>query len=45
LKLEGDLKFADSAMDEALVLYKKCLEIDPLNEYVVANIGLIYMMR
>jgi hypothetical protein len=32
-------------MDEALELYKQSLEIDPLNEYVVANIGLIYMMR
>lgn len=45
LKTEGDLKFADSNLDEALELYKQCLEIDPLNEYVIGNIGLIYMMK
>ena len=45
LKTEGDLKFSDSNLDEALELYKQCLEIDPLNEYVIGNIGLIYMMK
>jgi len=45
LKQEGDLKFAESNLDEAIVKYTECLEIDPENEYVVANLGLIYMMK
>lgn len=45
LKQEGDLKFADSALDEAIEIYNQCLELDPLNEYVVGNLGLIYMMK
>jgi tetratricopeptide (TPR) repeat protein len=45
LKAEADLKFAESNLDEAVKLYEDCLEIDPQNEYVYANLGLIYMMR
>ncbi len=32
-------------MDEAVTKYNECLELDPENEYVVANLGLIYMMK
>lgn len=45
IKQEGDIKFSESNLDEALVIYEQCLELDPLNEYVMANIGLIYMMK
>lgn len=45
LKQEGDIKFAESSLDEAVQKYNECLEIDPQNEYVIANLGLIYMMK
>ncbi|TNV72933.1 hypothetical protein FGO68_gene17061 [Halteria grandinella] len=45
LKTDGDLQFANSNLDEAAELYRECLEIDPLNEYVLANMGLIYLMK
>jgi tetratricopeptide (TPR) repeat protein len=45
IKNEADLKFAESNLDDATELYKKCLEADPSNEYVYANLGLIYMMK
>lgn len=45
LKTDGDLQFAHSNLDEAAELYRECLEIDPLNEYVLANMGLIYLMK
>jgi tetratricopeptide (TPR) repeat protein len=32
-------------LDEAIEKYNECLELDPENEYVVANLGLIYMMK
>jgi len=45
LKQEGDIKFTESSLDEALEIYNNCLEIDPDNEFVYANMGLIYMMK
>lgn len=45
LKQEGDIKFAESNLEEATSLYEQCLEIDPTNEYIFANLGLIYMMK
>ena len=39
------MKFAESSLDEAIAIYNQCLEDDPENEYVIANLGLIYMMR
>ena len=45
LKIDGDIKFAESNLEEATKLYEHCLEIDPTNEYIYANLGLIYMMK
>lgn len=45
LKQEGDLKFAESNLEEATRLYTECLEVDPTNEYIFANLGLIAMMK
>ena len=44
-KQEGDTKFAESSLDEAAKLYLECLEDDPANEYIFANLGLIFMMK
>lgn len=44
-KLEADCRFAESNVEEATTLYEECLQLDPLNEYVYANLGLIYMMK
>lgn len=45
LKFDADLKFAESNLGEATELYTQCLEIDPHNEYVIANLGLIALMK
>jgi tetratricopeptide (TPR) repeat protein len=45
MKLEADIKFAESNLEDATRLYEQCLETDPGNEYVYANLGLIYMMK
>jgi tetratricopeptide (TPR) repeat protein len=45
MKAEADLKFAESNLEEATSMYEQCLEIDPTNEYIYANLGLIAMMR
>lgn len=45
LKLDGDICFARNHLDEALENYKKALESDPDNEYVLSNIGVIYLKR
>lgn len=45
LKFDADLKFAESNLGEATELYTQCLEIDPQNEYVIANLGLIALMK
>jgi len=44
-KVEGDTLFAEGDLDGALVKYQESLEIDPLNEYAYANIGVINMKR
>lgn len=37
--------FARNLMDEALEKYFKALELDPVNEYALSNIGVIYLKR
>jgi len=45
MKAEADLKFAESNLEEAIRMYEECLEVDPTNEYIYANLGLIALMR
>jgi tetratricopeptide (TPR) repeat protein len=45
MKLQGDILFARNIMDESLEKYFKALELDPLNEYALSNIGVIYLKR
>ena len=45
MKTEADILFAETKLDQANELYEQCLEIDPSNEYIYANIGLIHMMK
>ena len=45
MKNDADLKFAESNLEEATSLYLQCLEVDPTNEYIFANLGLIYLMK
>lgn len=44
-KLQGDICFARNNLDESLKHYTKAIEIDPLNEYALSNIGVIYLKR
>ena len=45
MKLQGDILFARNLMDESLEKYFKALELDPMNEYALSNIGVIYLKR
>ena len=45
LKFQGDTKFYDENIDIALAKYQEALEVDPVNEYALGNIGLIYMKK
>jgi tetratricopeptide (TPR) repeat protein len=45
VKLSGDLAFARNQLDEALENYRKALELDVTNEYVLSNISVIYLKR
>ena len=45
IKFQGDALFYQENFDGALAKYSEALERDPNNEYALANIGLIYMMR
>jgi len=45
IKFQGDALFYSEDYDGALIKYHESLEKDPFNEYAIANIGAIYMMR
>ena len=44
-KLQGDLFFARNMLNESMETYLKALELDPMNEYALSNIGVIYLKR
>ena len=44
-KFQGDALFYQEDYDGALAKYDEALEIDPNNEYALANKGIIYMLR
>jgi tetratricopeptide (TPR) repeat protein len=45
IKLQGDIFFARNLLNESLEQYFKALEMDPMNEYALSNIGVIYLKR
>ena len=45
IKFQGDALFYQEDLDGALAKYLEALEKDPFNEYAIANIGAIYMMK
>lgn len=45
IKLQGDILFARNLLNESLEQYFKALELDPMNEYALSNIGVIYLKR
>ena len=45
IKFQGDALFYQEDLDGALAKYEEALEKDPFNEYAIANIGAIYMMK
>jgi tetratricopeptide (TPR) repeat protein len=45
IKLQGDIFFARNLLNESLEQYLKALEMDPMNEYALSNIGVIYLKR
>lgn len=45
VKLQGDILFARNLLNESLEKYFEALELDPMNEYALSNIGVIYLKR
>lgn len=45
IKFQGDALFYQENLDAALEKYEEALERDPNNEYCLANISVIYMMK
>ena len=45
IKFQGDALFYQENLDGALEKYSEALERDPHNEYCLANISVIYMMK
>ena len=45
IKFQGDALFYQENLDGALEKYQEALERDPHNEYCLANISVIYMMK
>lgn len=45
VKLQGDIFFARNLLDDSLKSYHAALELDPMNEYALSNISVIYLKR
>jgi tetratricopeptide (TPR) repeat protein len=45
IKLKGDIAFAQNLLDDSLKYYQEAIELDPLNEYALSNIGVIHLKR
>jgi len=45
MKKEGDLKFGEGEIDQALAIYEEALQMDNGNEYLWANISLMHYKK
>mmetsp|Transcript_2186 Transcript_2186/g.1521 ORF Transcript_2186/g.1521 Transcript_2186/m.1521 type:complete len:134 (-) Transcript_2186:717-1118(-) len=45
VKQQGDFEFFNGRYDDAIVKYTEALELDPHNEYAIANLGVIHLKR